>query len=844
MFLSQFILFLSPSLMRKDLPRTVIPQHYVLSLDAGLDSFSGSVTIHLNAEEPVTTFKFNSEGLKLSGLKIVKDSDSKPGTTIQASTKEEVDFVTVNLENAIQGKFTLQVNFSAEYSTSLEGFYSSKYNGDPMFSTHFEPADARKAFPCFDQPDMKATFDIEIRVPAGYIALSNEKEIERKEEGEKVLFRFARTPVMSTYIVAYVVGKLGYVEEKGRIPIRVYAHESEKEWGRFALSIAVKTLEFYEKYFDQEYPLSKLDMVAIPSFAAGAMENWGLVTYRKTSLLFDANTTSTQSKKNIAMTVAHELAHMWFGNLVTMKWWDDLWLNEGFATWAAALAIAESCQTELEWDVWTSFVSDEIEKGMSMDGRRSTHSVGSVVDEPVEVNQKFDAISYSKGSSIIKMVQNWMGADTFKKGLIGYIKKFKYGNAVTGDLWACLTEAAEAAGQAVDVAAVVGPWVSRPGFPYISITETEDTIELVQKRFTIGYESEGDEPWPIPIRILWMGKEPESKSYLMDKETLSIKKEYPLYKLNDEVSGFYRTMYPEKQNERLIQYNGLSTSNVMNTIADIFALSRALHAKIQTAVGLVDYLDQETNYEILSLAISWLSYFRSLFYDNKAKYDYFHSKLLGMIKERFESIKIEKKDAPTDINTIMLDSLVVGRAVYLRFEPAIERLRGVKREDLNPEYLRSYFMARVDQDFKSVFSVYQTSTRPGEKQSALVALGSTQVEENVDFLFKSLEVVEPQDSIYLFMSLSMNISFRNKAAMLFIENFERIRKHIGNAGLVRYSIESMLSAIYEEEFKVKVKGFLESLKDDREMKSAMDKCNDELVIGEKIRAEYNSVNLD
>ncbi|XP_077301531.1 uncharacterized protein LOC143922184 [Arctopsyche grandis] len=466
--------------MRKVLSQEVIPSHYDIFVNVEKDSFNGSVTMHLTAAEPVTLFRFNSKSLQLSELRILKDS-----AEISCSFVEKEEFVTVTLASQIQGNFILSVLYNAPYSSSMEGFYKSKYNENDLFSTKFEPTHARKAFPCFDQPNMKATFSISVQAPDGMIVLSNNSLKEQKGN----LYIFNTTPKMSTYIVAYVVGKLDYIEDKSTIPIRVYADVSEKHWGQFALDVAVKCLAFYEEYFSIKYPLPKLDMIAIPSFASGAMENWGLITYRKTSLLFDETSTSIRSKKNIAITVCHELAHMWFGNLVTMEWWSDLWLNEGFATWAATLAISNSIQDIFPCDPWTNFINDAMNSGMEMDSIKSTHKIGIEVEDFAEIGQIFDAISYNKGASVIRMLENWLGNETFRLGLVHYLNKFKYKNAETYDLWDSLSYVANLSnkGKEIDVTAVIDPWIQREGFPFIKVEDFGEKLRLTQQRSIIEY---------------------------------------------------------------------------------------------------------------------------------------------------------------------------------------------------------------------------------------------------------------------------------------------------------------------------------------------------------------------
>ncbi|ELA45804.1 hypothetical protein VCUG_02709, partial [Vavraia culicis subsp. floridensis] len=303
----------------------------------------------------------------------------------------------------------LSITFNGRVTTKMEGFYSSEYGTDQkMYSTHFEPTDARKAFPCFDHPAMKATFDIEITADKDLTILSNMSAKDEVIKGTRKTVTFNRMKRTSTYLIAFVVGDLQKIT-KGRVS--VYS-TYDVDQGMYALHVADQVLQFFEEYFGIEYPLDKLDMVAVPEFSMGAMENWGLITYRETSLLFNKDKSSMTQRRLIAETVAHEIAHQWFGNLVTPKWWDDLWLNEGFATWAAALgcnAIREKQKNDpnivnpintkellIDWEPWVSFINDDLDRGMESDMLDSSHPIKVPVYHPSEINQIFDAISYSK----------------------------------------------------------------------------------------------------------------------------------------------------------------------------------------------------------------------------------------------------------------------------------------------------------------------------------------------------------------------------------------------------------------------------------------------------------------
>ena len=361
-------------------------------------------------------------------------------------------------------------------NNSMAGFYRSKYkptvtpaesvpmDGEHhvMFSTQFESSDARRALPCFDEPNLKATFDVSIEIPADQTALSNmpEKEVKQGKPGLKTVV-FERTPVMSTYLLAWAFGDFEYVEGfTGRkyqgkpLPCRVYATRGLKEQGRFALENCHQVVDYFSEIFKIDYPLPKMDLLAVHEFSHGAMENWGLVTYRTTAVLFDEKQSDAKYKNRVAYVVAHELAHQWFGNLVTMDWWSELWLNEGFATWVGWLAVDHLYP---DHEVWSQFVTEAVQTAQNLDSLRASHPIEVPVRDALEVEQIFDAISYLKGSSVIRMLSGHLGVETFLEGVSAYLKKHAYGgltrlftssianvhtgNATTNDLWAALSQA-------------------------------------------------------------------------------------------------------------------------------------------------------------------------------------------------------------------------------------------------------------------------------------------------------------------------------------------------------------------------------------------------------------------
>ncbi|KAI5150606.1 puromycin-sensitive aminopeptidase [Enteropsectra breve] len=860
--------------MKEDLPRTVVPSNYNLFLDVKDEHYLGTVRITVDAEDAVDVFHINSKELEIKHVQIEQNGET---SAAEYSQKSE-DLLEIKPSAALSKSFILEIEFSGKFGPNkMEGFYKSEYNGTPLFSTHFEPADARIAFPCFDQPDMKATYEISIRPPTGLIALSNNR-LKSNEDG---VYHFEKTVKMSTYIVAWVIGDLDYIEvvlnkersdnesndssakklKENTMPIRVYAHKDEIELGRFSLDCAERCIQFFEKYFEIDYPLPKLDMVAIPSFAMGAMENWGLITYRATSLLYDPAKTSIRSKKNIAITVCHELAHMWFGNLVTMEWWSDLWLNEGFATWAATLAIVNSCQDILPFDAWTSFINDEMASGMGMDAIKSTHRIGIDVERPVEIDQIFDAISYSKGSSIIRMIEGWIGAETFRKGLVRYLKAHSYSNTKTIDLWESLSAAYGDENENNDIKNkisseniindVINPWIVEEGFPYLKISENNGFINLHQQRFTLGFEAE-DAKWPIPVRIGWINEKNEtfeSETVIMVAAKMSVRMKSSRYIVNDGVFGFYRVLYSSEALETLLGNENLSTENRLGLFSDRFAFSKALMSEIPLKV--VGSLKNENNYEILLGVLGDLQGFETIFVgtENEKK---IREKLAEIVGER--AAQIDLSSAGNDINSTSTSSLLVSKAVHLGDNAVISKFKNLLKsgekldvllevKGVAGEFMRQFYTAVADEAFEDLVEVYKQGKSHTQRQNALFALGTAAEQKHIAWLFDNLEFAKPHDAVYLFAALDSNIQHRKFILERFIKDFEKIRSHLNNANMMRYSIEGVFRNAVGEDVRSMALEYLSTLENDLELRSAVEKSRDSIVFKTKIREYYAKAEL-
>jgi aminopeptidase 2 len=441
--------------------------------------------------------------------------------------------------------------------------------------------------------------------------VASEKTVDSKVTGGKrKAVTFGKTPLMSTYLLAFVIGELNYIETNNfRVPVRVYApKDRDIEHGRFSLELAAKTLEFYEKTFASPFPLPKMDMIAIPDFSAGAMENWGLVTYRVVDLLIDEKVSGASTKQRVAEVVQHELAHQWFGNLVTMDFWDGLWLNEGFATWMSWYSANVFYP---DWKVWEGYVTDNLASALSLDSLRSSHPIEAPVHRADEINQIFDAISYSKGSCVLRMISKYLGEDVFMEGIRRYLKKHAFGNTQTGDLWAALSDAS-----GKDVEKVMDIWTKHVGFPVVTVTEGKDSIHVKQNRFlrTADVKPEEDETL-YPIFLALRTKEGVDTDVSLFEREKDIKlKDTDFFKLNADHSGIYRTSYsPERLRKLgLAAKDGLlSVEDRAGMIADAGALAASGYQKTSGILSLLDSFKSEDNFVVWQEISSRISVLRS-----------------------------------------------------------------------------------------------------------------------------------------------------------------------------------------------------------------------------------------
>jgi len=577
------------------LPRTAVPSRYDIRLEPDLVAltFSGEETITLTVTEPVTEITLNAVELAVVDA-VIEDGHGRSlrGAAVvdEASERCRLTFA----EAVTPGPWRLRLVFHGTLNDKLRGFYRSVYK-DPsgvsrtMAATQFEATDARRAFPCWDEPALKAVFSVRLVVDPSLTVVSNTAVTsETMEKGRKVV-AFADTIKMSTYLVAFVVGELEATEavRVGRTPLRVWCVPGKKRLAAFGQEIGAASLKFFEEYYGVPYPGDKLDLLAIPDFAAGAMENLGAITFRETALLVDEQAASHAELERVADVVAHENAHMWFGDLVTMTWWNGIWLNEAFATFMEMLAVDA---WKPEWQRWATFGASRA-AALSVDGLHSTRPIEFPVTAPREADAMFDVLTYEKGASVLRMLEQYLGPNVFREGVRQYLELHQYDNADTGDLWAALGTASNQ-----PIPAVMDGWIFKPGYPVVTASVDDGGhLVLTQQRFNYLREplppAKAEPPyrWHVPIQLRVSAKAgtDTQRVLLTDGEArLRMPEGLQSVVVNEGGHGFYRVRYAGDLLQRVLAtLPSMASIERFNLVNDAWAV---------TAAGLMtvpEYLD-------------------------------------------------------------------------------------------------------------------------------------------------------------------------------------------------------------------------------------------------------------
>ncbi|KAJ0414679.1 peptidase family M1-domain-containing protein [Aspergillus carlsbadensis] len=732
---------------REVLPTNVKPVHYDLTLEPNFETFKydGTVVIDLQVVEDTTSISLNSTEIDIHTA-TVSAQGSVVSSSPEISLNKDKQEATIKFADTIPAGSSaqLKLTFTGTLNDNMAGFYRSSYkssNGETKYiaTTQMEPTDARRAFPCFDEPALKAKFTVSLIADKSMTCLGNmDVESEKELDGGKKIVKFGVSPVMSTYLVAFIVGHLNYIETKDfRVPVRVYATpDQDIEHGRFSLDLAARTLAFYEKAFDSDFPLPKMDMVAVPDFSAGAMENWGLITYRVVDVLLDEKTSGASRKERIAETVQHELAHQWFGNLVTMDFWDGLWLNEGFATWMSWY----SCNSFYpEWKVWQSYVIDNLQSALSLDSLRSSHPIEVPVKRADEINQIFDAISYSKGSSVLRMISKYLGEETFLQGVRDYIRKHAYGNTQTGDLWFAL---ANASGKPVEE--VMDIWTKNVGFPVVTVTENPSTssIKVKQNRFLRTGDVRPEEDTTIfPVMLGLRTKQGiDEDTLLSDREGEFKVPDLDFFKLNADHSAIYRTSYTPERLAKLgeaAKAGLLTVEDRAGMIADAGALAASGYQSTSGLLSLLTGFDNESEFVVWNEILTRVGALRAawIFEDAQTR-DALEAFQRSLVSEKAHTLGWEFKSDDGHIlqqfKALLFSAagMAGDKTVVKAAQDMFQRYAAGDYSAIHPNIRGSVFSIVLknggEKEYKAVYDRFRHAPTSDEQTTALRCLGTAE----------------------------------------------------------------------------------------------------------------------
>ncbi|KAK9066171.1 hypothetical protein SSX86_013492 [Deinandra increscens subsp. villosa] len=834
------------------LPDFAIPHRYDLTLkpDLQLYTFSGAVTVDVSILDSTRFLVLNSIDLVIHES-FFRDSNSHKVIPSEVVVDNDAEMLVLVFKEPLSlGDGVLEIKFAGVLNQHMKGFYKGTYFDEGvrknMAMTNFEPADARRCFPCWDEPALKATFRITVgSIPLELTALSNMPVCEEKIDGDFKTVCFEESPIMSTYLVAVVVGLFDYIEETtpSGVRVRSYCPVGKSEKGKLALSVSVKSLELYTRYFSMPYALPKLDMVGVPDFPAGAMENYGLITFRETELLHDDMHSAAANTKRLLIVVTHEVGHQWFGNLVTMEWWTHLWLNEGFATWVSYFATDSLFP---EWRIWTQFL-EETADGLRLDSLEQSHPVEVEVHNASSVLEVFDAISYQKGSSLIRMLKEYLGDDIFQKSMSSYMKNYAYKNAKTEDLWSVLSQES-----GVEVNKLMDIWTKQTGYPVIYVKLEDYTLQFEQTRFMLlGLEGEGQ--WTVPI-TLSVGSYNNCTKYMLETKVgkLDISEFYQSYcsssqpndKKNQEVAekpwvkvnvghtGFYRVKYHSVLRVRLlkaIEDKCLSPEDKFGILDDTYALCEAGEESILSLLSLMDLYREELDYTVLSRLINACYDIAKILKD--AIYDpwnHLNQFFIDVILSSAEKLGLEPVPGESHLNTMLREEVFKALATFghketheelkNRFQIYISnKMTSVFPVDIRKAAYISIMKtsSAVDRSgFDSLLKLYREADAVQEKARTLSYIASSPdpelVKEALNLMLtdEAFLLIREQDTIYVTPRISLE--GRETAWIWLKENWDVIIKRWGQGMVFHRFIRDIVTPFSSQEMAEEVEMFFSS----------------------------------
>jgi aminopeptidase N/puromycin-sensitive aminopeptidase len=730
------------------------------------------------------------------------------GTVSLDPSKEQATFTFA--EKIPAGKATLAINYTGILNGELRGFYLSKTDRRNYAVTQFESTDARRAYPSFDEPAMKATYDVSLTIDAADTAISNGpivKDTPGPAAGKHTV-TFLTTPKMSTYLVAFLVGDFQCTSgESDGVAIRVCATPDKVALTPFSLDVAKRVLHYYNDYFGIPYPLKKLDLIGLPDFEAGAMENFGAITYRETDLLIDEKTASVHAKKEVALVVAHEMAHQWFGDLVTMQWWDNLWLNEGFATWMEMKAVRDLYP---EWKVEQTIVA-EADSTLNLDAQPTTRSIRAKADTPDEINQMFDGIAYGKAGAVLQSVENYLGPETFRQGVHNYLAAHTYGNATAEDFWG-----AQTANSHKPVDKIMESLVAQPGEPLITFgAAANGMVPVSQKRFFLspGIQPDPKQKWTVPV-CFKTAKGQDCQ--VMTPETHSLEVPAGSIFANAGGNGYYRSAYPASVYKTLVAgvETSLTPAERISLIGDQWAQVRANKASVGDFLDLMAAVKSDPNPEVLSSAIEGFAsiYLRvAATAEEKAALSKWICSILGPEYARMPAASSTDSPNTRELRAELFSAL----GLYGKDRAVLAQARTIAKQFLtDPASVDATLgqtalsVAAHNGDatlFEQLQKVFETSTNPEIQESALRMLAEFEdpalAERGANYAVSGK--VRNQDAAFQFVIAMGNDVVREQTWKFMQNNWDKVQAQLTTAmgGYLVSSTGNFCSASAREDVK-------------------------------------------
>ena len=747
------------------LPRHTTPSHYDIRLELDLETFTftGSVGVDIQVIDETDSLVLNAAEVEIKSARLSNGAD-----VTEIAYDDEMETATLTLDSSLEpGSYRLDFEHSGIINDQLRGLYRSTYrDGDgaehALATSQCQATDARRVFPCWDEPDFKATYQTTMVVSEGLEAYSNTVEMERVSLGEgRVEFRFDKTMKMSTYLLAFIAGPFEATEPKvvRGTPIRIIVPRGNLHFTDIAMENAVFCFEYLSDYYGIPYPADKLDHIAIPDFAAGAMENVGLITYRDSYLVIDPEKASQGEKQNSLDVIGHEIAHQWFGNLVTMAWWEGAWLNEAFASF---MELKATDAMRPEWKRWLAFQNLEVPWAMGTDQLASTRPIEFEVTHPDEVDQMFDAITYGKGSAVLHMLDEFMGVENFRTGVGNYLRKHSYANTVTTNLWEGLDGAS-----GYPVSAIMDTWVYQRGFPQIDVKLAGGGIELAQRRYLVIPDESDTTVWKVPIQLRGsVDGQPFESKYLLEKDetVVEIDGSIDWIVANGGGYGFYRTNYSDALFEALLRHiDDLGDNERYALVADTLGFVRSSQISASHFLDLVAKFDNEEEHAIWSFITGGLGLIEhhTLAEEVRHGFEAFVSDLVGPVLER---LGWEVSEEETDLTRKLRGDLIATMGNLASDAETIARSRTIVTDLLagapvDPEVataaLAVYARHGGPEEYETLWKVYQESTTPLDQVRYLRTVAGVVTEpEATSTLDKIVQGdIRTQDGFWVFTRL-------------------------------------------------------------------------------------------